>query len=113
METKTKISLTAVVAIIIATLALTTGYTRCSSGWLETDQIPIHYCEDRDMYRACDHLSSTGITCYHYDGEVPGLEELEFFANGENYSCLGTKCYSPCKSISNKFAYYGELRSCK
>lgn len=65
METKTKIISGSALLIIMATLLLTTGSSRCSSLWQETDVDGIYYCEDRDIFRACSSLSSTHKTCYH------------------------------------------------
>ena len=114
METKPKvITISTAIMILVATLSLTTSASRCSSLWDETNIEGIYYCEDREMYRACDRLSSTRKTCYHME-DIDLEMDITFFANGENYTCsFPLECYTHCKAKDGSFAYYGELRNCK
>ena len=77
VETKYKVSggVLGVFVIVISTLLLGTGSTLCSEGWQMTDQDKIYYCEAKDIYRACNYLSSSNKTCYH----ITTIDDIKLF----------------------------------
>lgn len=76
VDNKLIIGGSAALVIILSTLLLTTNNTRCLTEpyWEKTDQLNIYYCADRDIYRACEELSSTKKTCYHIKEEPPIID---------------------------------------
>jgi len=51
-------------AIILATLLLGPGKSMCETGWIETNQENIYFCEDNNDYKVCSGLSATEKGCY-------------------------------------------------
>ncbi|MBI2136866.1 hypothetical protein HYU06_07380, partial [Candidatus Woesearchaeota archaeon] len=68
-----------VFVIVISTLLLSTSSTLCSEGWQMTDQENIKYCESKDIYRACNYLSSSNKTCYH----ISSIDEINLSQYGQ------------------------------
>jgi len=102
-----------------------------SGAYYFESQENIYYCESRDLVGYCDKLSlGMGTRCYFNETyktcpegwqKIEGyiepkeslVDQVEVFANGENYLCEVTKgkinSYSRCLSSTNKEAYLGEL----
>ena len=98
---KLVVSAGVIFTILISTLALTTASSRCTEGWKATDTFPIYYCESKNAYIACDHLSSTKVTCYHIK-ELPQTEnESNFIQSKINW----------CTQSSNNCNAYGNLNN--
>lgn len=119
MQTRTKLEIGSV--IIMAMLI--------SGAYFIAQGDDAYYCESKDQVRICEKLSSgIGTRCYfnetysickegwkviEQEVEVKSSEQIELFANGENYVCEvingKVNSYSGCVSDSNKFGYLGEL----
>jgi len=111
---KLEISLETAALIIIATLALSTASAVCETAWQETSIKGVFYCEPRDLYRSCSHLSGSKLTCYFAkEGTFQGiLDTWNATANGKTWQCQGLKTepYSRCKSSTGSVGYWGELK---
>jgi len=66
-------------AIILATLLLGPGRSHCDSGWVETNEEKVYFCENTNDYKVCSGLTPTGKGCYRITKlEVVDLDNFPY-----------------------------------